>query len=73
MRSYNEVLKCFQIGLLCVQENPNARHSMATIISYLSNDSIQLPYPQEPPFFIHGQKDTNGKTELGYALSMKYL
>ncbi|KAI9112379.1 hypothetical protein K1719_016576 [Acacia pycnantha] len=64
--SYNEVIKCIQIGLLCVQENPNARPSMATVVSYLSNDSIQLPLPQEPAFFLHGQPEpttTNGTGE----------
>ncbi|XP_028777932.1 putative receptor-like protein kinase At4g00960 [Neltuma alba] len=55
--SYNEVIKCIQIGLLCVQENPNTRPSMATVVSYLSNDSIQLPSPQEPAFFLHGQPE----------------
>ncbi|KAI9112402.1 hypothetical protein K1719_016599 [Acacia pycnantha] len=64
--SFNEVIKCIQIGLLCVQENPNARPSMATVVSYLSNDSIQLPLPQEPAFFLHGQPEpttTNGSGE----------
>ncbi|KAI9072206.1 hypothetical protein K1719_045834 [Acacia pycnantha] len=64
--SYNEVIKCIQIGLLCVQENPNARPSMATVVSYLSNDSIQMPIPQEPAFFLHGQPEpttTNGTGE----------
>ncbi|XP_028777931.1 cysteine-rich receptor-like protein kinase 10 [Neltuma alba] len=55
--SYNEVIKCIQIGLLCVQENPNTRPSMATVVSYLSNDSIQLPSPQEPAFFLHGKPE----------------
>ncbi|KAI9112375.1 hypothetical protein K1719_016572 [Acacia pycnantha] len=54
--SYNEVIKCIQIGLLCVQENANVRPSMATVVSYLSNDSIQLPLPEEPAFFLHGHK-----------------
>ncbi|XP_028788512.1 putative receptor-like protein kinase At4g00960 [Neltuma alba] len=57
--SLNEVNKCIQIGLLCVQENPEARPSMATVVSYLSNDSIQLPFPQEPAFFLEGQMELN--------------
>ncbi|KAL2344268.1 hypothetical protein Fmac_005553 [Flemingia macrophylla] len=27
---------------------------MAEIVSYLSNNFIELPSPQEPAFFIHG-------------------
>ena len=50
-----EVMKCIQIGLLCVQENSDARPTMATVVSYLNNLSLELPYPQEPAFFTHGR------------------
>ncbi|ESW15184.1 hypothetical protein PHAVU_007G051200 [Phaseolus vulgaris] len=49
-----EVIRCIQIGLLCVQENPNIRPTMATVVSYLNNHSLELPSPQEPAFFLHG-------------------
>ncbi|KAK4259789.1 hypothetical protein QN277_006084 [Acacia crassicarpa] len=52
--SYNEVTKCIQIGLLCVQKNPDLRPSMAKVVHYLTNDSIQLPFPQEPAFLLLG-------------------
>ncbi|KAJ1431383.1 Serine/threonine-protein kinase, active site [Sesbania bispinosa] len=52
-----EVLKCIQIGLLCVQHNPDDRPTMATIVSYLSSYFIELPTPQEPAFFLHGRMD----------------
>ena len=55
--SYNEVIKWIQIGLLCVQENPKTRPSMSRVVSYLNNDFIQLPLPQEPAFFLHGQPE----------------
>ena len=51
-----EVIKCIQIGLLCVQENPDARPSMLAIASYLSNHSIELPPPLEPAIFILNSK-----------------
>ncbi|KAK7405423.1 hypothetical protein VNO78_06703 [Psophocarpus tetragonolobus] len=51
--SQMEVLKCIHVSLLCVQENPNARPTMAMVISYLNNDSLELPSPQEPAFFLH--------------------
>ncbi|XP_028788519.1 putative receptor-like protein kinase At4g00960 [Neltuma alba] len=56
MESYNEVSRCIQIGLLCVQRHPDSRPSMATIVSYLSNDSIQLPHPQQPAFFLRARR-----------------
>lgn len=48
-----EVIKCIQIGLLCVQENPNIRPTMATVVSYLNSHSPELSSPQEPAFFLH--------------------
>jgi len=51
--SQTEVIKCTQIGLLCVQENPNARPTMAMVVSYLNNHSLELPFPQEPAFVLH--------------------
>lgn len=52
--SESEVVRCLQIGLLCVQENPNIRPTMATVVSYLNNHSLELPSPQEPAFFLQG-------------------
>ena len=51
--SYNqdEVIKCIQIGLLCVQENPNDRPIMAEVVLYLNSLSLtELPLPQEAVF-----------------------
>jgi len=53
--STNEVIKCIQIGLLCVQNDPAARPSIVTVASYLSSYAIELPTPQEPAFFLHGK------------------
>ncbi|XP_054779056.1 cysteine-rich receptor-like protein kinase 25 [Prosopis cineraria] len=55
---HNEMIKCIHIGLLCVQSNPGDRPSMNRVVQYLSNDSMHLPIPQEPAFFIHGQMDS---------------
>ena len=53
-----EVIKCIQIGLLCVQENPDARPTMVTIVSYLDGHFSELPTPQKPAFFLHGRMDS---------------
>ncbi|XP_061371671.1 cysteine-rich receptor-like protein kinase 10 isoform X2 [Gastrolobium bilobum] len=50
-----EVIKCIQIGLLSVQQDPDARPGMATIVSYLSTEFIELPTPQEPAFLFHNK------------------
>ncbi|KAI9395764.1 hypothetical protein POPTR_004G025650v4 [Populus trichocarpa] len=50
--SRNEVIRCIHIGLLCVQEDPAIRPAMATIVLTLNSNSVTLPSPQEPAFFI---------------------
>ena len=53
----NEVIRCIQIGLLCVQEDPDDRPTMMTVVSYFSNYSIELPSPRQPAFFLHSKMD----------------
>ena len=45
----DEVLRCIQIGLLCVQESAIDRPTMLTIIFMLGNNSA-LPFPKRPTF-----------------------
>ncbi|MED6174484.1 hypothetical protein PIB30_069435 [Stylosanthes scabra] len=52
-----EVLRCIHIGLLCVQNYPTDRPTMVDVVSFLSNDAIQLAQPKQPAFFIN--VDTN--------------
>ncbi|KAL1803897.1 hypothetical protein ACET3Z_032544 [Daucus carota] len=45
----SELSRAIQVGLLCVQEYPKDRPSMAMVISMLSGD-IELPQPKQPAF-----------------------
>ncbi|KAF7811127.1 Cysteine-rich receptor-like protein kinase 25 [Senna tora] len=51
--SQEEVIKCIHIGLLCVQEDPDDRPTMANIVFYLNCPSVDLPLPNEPAYFKH--------------------
>ncbi|KAI3510339.1 hypothetical protein L1887_17261 [Cichorium endivia] len=53
--SKNEVLRCINIALLCVQEDAELRPSMASLVLMLNNYSDVLPLPQSPPFVSHGR------------------
>ncbi|RDY07265.1 Cysteine-rich receptor-like protein kinase 25, partial [Mucuna pruriens] len=64
-----EVIKCIQIGLLCVQENLDARPTMVTIVSYLSGHSIELPSPQEPTFSLNRGRGPIDAHESSFRLS----
>ncbi|XP_061354610.1 cysteine-rich receptor-like protein kinase 25 [Gastrolobium bilobum] len=48
--SPSEVIKCIQVGLLCVQDNPDNRPTMAKIVSYFGSLLVELPIPGEPAF-----------------------
>ncbi|OMO64898.1 hypothetical protein COLO4_31710 [Corchorus olitorius] len=55
--SRNEVMRCIQIGLLCVQEDPIDRPTMATIVLMLNSYSVSLPMPNEPAFYLHSRTE----------------
>ena len=46
----SDLLRCMQIGLLCVQENPFARPSMSTVAVMLSSATVTLQAPSQPAF-----------------------
>ncbi|KAK7380207.1 hypothetical protein VNO78_32705 [Psophocarpus tetragonolobus] len=50
--SENEVTRCIQIGLLCVQQFVDARPTMTAVVSYLNNHLLNLPTPQEHAFLL---------------------
>ncbi|KAK1422621.1 hypothetical protein QVD17_17907 [Tagetes erecta] len=50
--SDNDVIRCINIGLLCVQEDADARPSMTSILNMLNNNSVTLPEPKKPPYFL---------------------
>jgi len=49
--SFDEVVKCLKIGLLCVQEKPEARLTMLSVVLMLSNQKdASFCEPQQPGF-----------------------
>ncbi|GKV15808.1 hypothetical protein SLEP1_g26557 [Rubroshorea leprosula] len=46
----SEVLRSIHVGLLCVQQSPEDRPTMAAVVLMLSTE-IALPQPKEPGFF----------------------
>ena len=43
-------LRCINIGLLCIEENPNDRPAMSDVVSMLGNELAALPSPKQPAF-----------------------
>lgn len=46
----NEVLKCVNVALLCVQEDPAERPVMSNVVFMLGGESITLSRPNQPAF-----------------------
>ncbi|KAH7662274.1 Non-specific serine/threonine protein kinase protein [Dioscorea alata] len=44
----NEVIRCINVGLLCVQNHPEDRPLMASVVLMLGGDSAFCAYPKEP-------------------------
>ncbi|XBH72033.1 hypothetical protein VPH35_099420 [Triticum aestivum] len=49
--STDEVLLCVHVALLCVQENPDDRPHMSSIVFVLENGSTTLPAPNSTAYF----------------------
>ncbi|PWA79101.1 hypothetical protein CTI12_AA208380 [Artemisia annua] len=55
--SLRDTIRCIHIGLLCVQENPVDRPTMASVVLMLNSFSLTLPLPSGPAFFMHSGTD----------------
>ncbi|XP_023898167.1 cysteine-rich receptor-like protein kinase 10 [Quercus suber] len=67
--STSEIVKCIHIGLLCVEENPQDRPTMSTVVVMLGNESIALPEPKHPAFSVAKfmPTDENSVNELSFS------
>ncbi|XP_059292821.1 receptor-like serine/threonine-protein kinase SD1-8 [Lycium ferocissimum] len=50
--SPSEVMRCIQVGLLCVQEQADDRPKMDTVVLMLGSESTSLPQPKNPGFCL---------------------
>ncbi|XP_050161083.1 G-type lectin S-receptor-like serine/threonine-protein kinase At4g03230 isoform X1 [Malus sylvestris] len=46
----SQFIKCVNVGLLCVQEDPSDRHSMSNVITMLDSETAMCPAPKQPAF-----------------------
>uniref|UniRef100_A0A803M252 Protein kinase domain-containing protein n=1 Tax=Chenopodium quinoa TaxID=63459 RepID=A0A803M252_CHEQI len=58
--SFNEVLRCMHLGLLCVQEAVDERPTMARAMLLLDvHSTVTPPVPKESAFFIRSTTGSN--------------
>ncbi|CAL5070235.1 unnamed protein product [Urochloa decumbens] len=61
--STTEALRCIHIGLLCVQDNPNSRPLMSSVVSMLENEATPLSVPKQPLYFSQWYLEAQGTGE----------
>ncbi|KAL3754540.1 hypothetical protein ACJRO7_001736 [Eucalyptus globulus] len=69
----DQVLKCINVALLCVQDNPSDRPTMSNAVLMLSSETTTLPTPKKPAFAfrtgISTTASTSSKSESNAVLS----
>lgn len=58
-----DISRCIHIALLCVQEFPNDRPAIQTVLSMLSREIVDLPTPEEPVFAEKWNRSQVGTTQ----------
>ncbi|PWA80274.1 S-domain-1 29 [Artemisia annua] len=58
-----QVLRTVHVALLCVQENAMDRPTTSDMISMLLNDTISLPAPNKPAFFLGRAESRSSSNE----------
>lgn len=56
----DEALLSVHVGLLCVQDDPNGRPLMSSVVSILENGSVSLPAPDRPAYFAERNSKVKG-------------
>ena len=57
--SPDEILLCIHVALLCVQENPDDRPLMSSVVFVLENENTPLTSPNLPAYFARQSAATN--------------
>ncbi|XP_020588271.1 cysteine-rich receptor-like protein kinase 15 isoform X2 [Phalaenopsis equestris] len=66
-----DVLRCINIGLLCIQADPAERPSMASVVLMLSTNAEMLPAPTLPGYFT-GEIPTSMSPESCTSVGTNY-
>uniref|UniRef100_I1QR24 Receptor-like serine/threonine-protein kinase n=1 Tax=Oryza glaberrima TaxID=4538 RepID=I1QR24_ORYGL len=62
--SLDEVQLCIHVGLLCVEDNPNSRPLMSSVVSILENGSTTfLAMPNQPAYFAQTTSEMDKMTD----------
>lgn len=65
----HEALRCIQVGLLCVQQRPEDRPMMQTVLLMLDSENMSLPQPGRPGFYAERCLSETDSSSLGKMIS----
>uniref|UniRef100_A0ACD5XQR5 Uncharacterized protein n=1 Tax=Avena sativa TaxID=4498 RepID=A0ACD5XQR5_AVESA len=68
-----EVLCCIHVGLLCVQDDPDARPPMSTVVSVLESRSTPTGTPNKPLYFSQRKKVPKQRDYVQDSVDMETL
>jgi len=60
--SPSEALRCIHIGLLCVQDNPNNRPLISSVVFMLENETTALSIPKQPVYLAQRYSEAQRTT-----------
>ncbi|KAK9706459.1 hypothetical protein RND81_07G126300 [Saponaria officinalis] len=60
-----EVMRCIQLGLLCVQESVEDRPTMANVVLTLESYSVTIPIPEHPDPFTRTRVESSFSKMVG--------
>ena len=58
------VLRCINVALLCVEDNPLDRPSMSVVVSMLTSEIVKLPKPKQPAFCFGRTVEVNANEAI---------
>ncbi|KAJ1382394.1 Serine-threonine/tyrosine-protein kinase, catalytic domain [Sesbania bispinosa] len=64
-----KIMRCMQVGLLCVQDNSADRPSMLEVDSLLKNEAAPIGTPKMPAFSIKKHEDEEERAHYGIKFS----
>ncbi|WJX43814.1 hypothetical protein P8452_30867 [Trifolium repens] len=60
----NQFIRCAQIALLCVQDEPDDRPHMSNVVTMLDNETTALLTPKQPTFFSRKEISSTASSSL---------
>lgn len=65
----NEFLRCVNVGLLCVQEDPIDRPTMSNLQFMLGSETASLPSPKQPAFVVRRSLSSTGSSSKALSIN----